>query len=1471
MEAMTFQNTLRQCLSQICTRTGGAFYIDYEKKLHYFSAEENAAGFSLSDAPDFSSSFPYGGFRKVEDGTRLANRVYVVGDGVANWVGEGNYQKIVWDYRITTQQGITDRGNAITGRYESAQEEYRLVMWHDGLRAGMDITVVNATWGVDTALTVRHLRMTPRSADGSEREYYLELGDLYGGAAAAARAAEDLWVGEIDKIGGTVYDVDAPSAPDLQGGNLTTGVTIDADGHQVVWLQVTWGSVSDADLDHYQVQVSTSSDFSGYAQTREHPADGDRIERFVGLPGSTTYYVRVRAVDWVGNCSAWSTTRNTATAADSEAPANPAGVTGAATPVSCHVYWTANSEADLSHYVIQRKAVGGNYATIATASLNFFIDNTVTMGTSYLYQVAAVDTSGNASSYVEIGGAITPDAISGDYTDLTIQGWGHDLAFSATDHDTVAWASGTITMGDGSTTYSIDAGNTGNMGATTYVYLDTGVSETVLQTTTTAGTAVGASKLLIAAAENVSFGLAIFQVFGGAGVGVVIDNDRAALSLQGWGHDLAFSATDHDTVAWAGGTITMADGTTTYSIDAGNTGNMAATTYIYLDTDVSETVLQVTNTAATAVGNNKILVAVAKNAASGRNAQYQAFGGAGDLALITAGEIAANIVTANEILGNTITAAEIAADTITASEIHADAITASELAANAVTTSHILANTILAEDIAANVITANEILGNTITAAQIAAATITASEIAGNTIAAAQIAANTITAAEIAASTITATEMNVSQLSAIAADLGTITAGVITGATIRTAASGARVQLDSTDGIIVYNASAEEVFRVQTTGAGQIGKTGLDPIVWNAAGQVDKLHANQLDMGGMVFSAADGLLLLGPNCPITPTSWTSLRKQVATIAGAFHQGQGRWQGTRGLVVEEATENKCINPSFEVNVTDGWSVLWVDRSRVTTDGIAGSACCEIEKNAGQASAYMSMTHTITGASTGRIFAAQVWAKAATGDDIGHLFSLVLREEGGAAGGADIAQTSVTLTGAWQYMEAVGAIAENDRTSVKVVLYPNLSDNIIGDGVLVDAFQLEEQPQCTSYVDGSLGWGTWAGDAHNSRSTRAATQVNLDPYVKLFNANTTWSIQMTVQVPYDHDATWQGNSNYLFFLWQDGASYVHAVYRADLNTLYVTFLEGGVPKYLTWSADFTAGDWLDIVITVDYGGNAKLYVDGSCKDTEDISAYTALASLTEWNFGTNQTGGAVGGFVFAQCALFDRVLTPAEVAQMHALQRPLVDAGAMDRPGIYVLDGQFKMQSSTTGNRIVIDADRIAGYDDSDVLQFYLDAADGKAYAGAGTIELDADGITIESTDSEIFTSNAVKFELSDVSYGSLSSWHGASDHEIAVRAEAVAGKNSTLSMLAQYSDTGVLFADIELWCSRDDDTYPAGIGIRSRNEGTQRVLLSPFFEIPDGVAAPDATVGYAKVYVDTADGDLKVKFGDGHVAVIAADS
>lgn len=77
--------------------------------------------------------------------------------------------------------------------------------------------------------------------------------------------------------------------------------------------------------------------------------------------------------------------------------------------------------------------------------------------------------------------------------------------------------------------------------------------------------------------------------------------------------------------------------------------------------------------------------------------------------------------------------------------------------------------------------------------------------------------------------------------------------------------------------------------------------------------------------------------------------------------------------------------------------------------------------------------------------------------------------------------------------------------------------------------------------------------------------------------------------------------------------------------------------------------------------------------------------------------------------------------------------------------------------------------------------------------------------------------------------------------------------------------------------------PTGAQSVIRNLGAYPLILgtnnTAYFQIPsdggmaitDGIAAPATLAGWAKIYVDSADGDLKVKFGDGTVKTIATDT
>ncbi len=149
------------------------------------------------------------------------------------------------------------------------------------------------------------------------------------------------------------------------------------------------------------------------------------------------------------------------------------------------------------------------------------------------------------------------------------------------------------------------------------------------------------------------------------------------VSNWGWTQTCVFTSASATQVNWGSGSFISANGVT-YSIGAGNTGTMAAKTYIYLDLNVANNAYQHTTTSANAVGVGKVLVAVAQNAASTATFNLN---------------VATQIVGDN-ILANTIDASKITAGTITATQISASYVYAGTISANSVTAGTLTGSTV---------------------------------------------------------------------------------------------------------------------------------------------------------------------------------------------------------------------------------------------------------------------------------------------------------------------------------------------------------------------------------------------------------------------------------------------------------------------------------------------------------------------------------------------------------------------------------------------------------------------------------------------------------------------------------------------------------------------------------------------------------------------------------------------------------
>lgn len=306
---------------------------------------------------------------------------------------------------------------------------------------------------------------------------------------------------------GYISDTTANAVPsDLTAS--ATAITTATDGTISSNVTLTWTAISANTFDHYQIRYKKASyTYYLYIDSKTNTITID------GLVPNVSYNFGIASVNKNGIASAFSSDISQTTATSTTAPATVANTSANAGIQYSLITWNSNTEADLASYNVYRHTSNNSGAStlIGNVRTNYFIDGNRTGGTILYYWVKAVNTSGLVSaSYSTVTSCTPRNAASTDIQDgavtsvkanLATRGWIQTSAFTVTDADTVAWGIGTFTASDG-TSYSISAGNTGNMAAKTYIYLDIATSTTAYQITTTATTAIGDGKVLVAIAQN---------------------------------------------------------------------------------------------------------------------------------------------------------------------------------------------------------------------------------------------------------------------------------------------------------------------------------------------------------------------------------------------------------------------------------------------------------------------------------------------------------------------------------------------------------------------------------------------------------------------------------------------------------------------------------------------------------------------------------------------------------------------------------------------------------------------------------------------------------------------------------------------------------------------------------------------------------------------------------------------------------
>lgn len=245
-----------------------------------------------------------------------------------------------------------------------------------------------------------------------------------------------------------------------------------------------------------------------------------------------------------------------------------------------------------------------------------------------------------------------------------------------------------------------------------------------------------------------------------------------------------------------------------------------------------------------------------------------------DAGKITTGTIAAARLSATDIQAKFLAAGKVSAtDILAAGSVTSASGVIGALDAGAITTGTLAAARIAAGSldggkITAGTITAGQLAANAVTAGKIAAGAVTAGSIAAGAIATGDLAAGAVTASKMAAGTITAASGIIASIDASKITTGILTGIIIQGTTIRTAASGARVEINGDAS--PFDADSLLTIEMSTDSAQELSAGGI------SLGYTESSGRAQINIGTPKLSARGATTMLldtGGQFVLKATNW----------------------------------------------------------------------------------------------------------------------------------------------------------------------------------------------------------------------------------------------------------------------------------------------------------------------------------------------------------------------------------------------------------------------------------------------------------------------------------------------------------------------------------------------------------------------------------------------------------------------
>jgi hypothetical protein len=421
------------------------------------------------------------------------------------------------------------------------------------------------------------------------------------------------------------------------------------------------------------------------------------------------------------------------------------------------------------------------------------------------------------------------------------------------------------------------------------------------------------------------------------------------------------------------------------------------------------------------------------------------------------------------------------------------------------------------------------------------------------------------------------------------------------------------------------------------------------------------------DSGAFLFSRADGLALWGPGCEIATDRWTSTRGQQAALTGALRQEQGAWPATRALQITKGTTNRVLNPNMGGTYVSGVAPSWTKGGTLASLTCTESTAFQVFGNKCQKLVFA------TGASAPYFYCSPTLANSATYTWQGWLYieSLTTNFRVRAQRGTWSNYTDKTFTTIGLHHFSFSAATVGSGADFAVRFYCPNNDAAT---VYLLGCQVEANATPTPLAAGDMGSGYSWVTPYTTATTRDATILQVPIAGVVGQAQGTIIVNFRLHAYNALGGTlWAaGNSNGEMDAYIDPTGILYYRINGATECSY-----SGIAEEEEYCAVFT---WNVAA------NESKLYINSALQDSGTCGAWTIG---TYFGIGYSPPLGNanynLNGFV-SQVATLGVVLTAEQVAAWYATARPLADAGAMRKPGVYVVDGMFAIASSTSGSRL-----------------------------------------------------------------------------------------------------------------------------------------------------------------------------------------